>query len=63
MKRFIIATAIIMIALCTGCAYQQQPAQLVATTLPVYDFTEFLCRGTEIHVQQLINDPVSCLHD
>ena len=63
MKRFIIATAIFMITLCTGCAHQQQPAQLVATTLPVYDFTEFLCRGTEIHVQQLINDPVSCLHD
>lgn len=63
MKRFIIATAIFMITLCTGCAHQQQPAQLVATTLPVYDFTEFLCRGTQIHVQQLINDPVSCLHD
>lgn len=63
MKRFVIAIAIFIITLCSGCAHQQQPAQLVATTLPVYDFTEYLCRGTGIRVQQLINEPVSCLHD
>lgn len=63
MKRFIIATTIMIIALFTGCTQKQQPAQLVATTLPVYDFTVFLCRDTNISVQHLINEPVSCLHD
>jgi ABC-type Zn uptake system ZnuABC Zn-binding protein ZnuA len=36
---------------------------VVATTLPVYDFTVALCQNTDITVERLINESVSCLHD
>lgn len=45
-----------------GCAPSATP-QIVATTKPVYDFTTYLCRGTDLTVGQLITDGVSCLHD
>lgn len=45
-----------------GCSVQE-PADLVATTKPVYDFSVFLCQGTELKVSQLITENVSCLHD
>lgn len=46
-----------------GCCTQQQPSQVVATTLPVYEFTATLCQGTNIQVSQLVTEDVSCLHD
>lgn len=46
-----------------GCTSNQQNAQIVATTLPVYEFTTRLCQGTEITVTRLITENVSCLHD
>ena len=60
MKRLLF---ILILALClTGCAVQD-PADIVATTKPVYDFTAFLCQGTDLKVGQLITESVSCLHD
>ena len=38
-------------------------AQVVATTLPVYEFTAFICQGSGITVGQLVTENVSCLHD
>ena len=46
-----------------GCAASEPPAQVAATTLPVYEFTSRLCGGTEIAVSRLVNESVSCLHD
>lgn len=46
-----------------GCAPQEQPAQIAATTLPVYEFTSMLCSGTDITVTRLVTENVSCLHD
>ncbi len=46
-----------------GCASRQEPASVVATTKPVYDFTVYLCQGTNITVSQLVTENVSCLHD
>ena len=46
-----------------GCAASEPPAQVAATTLPVYEFTSRLCGGTEISVSRLVNESVSCLHD
>ena len=46
-----------------GCAASEPPAQVAATTLPVYEFTSHLCDGTEIAVSRLVNESVSCLHD
>lgn len=53
---------ILLVFLLCGC----RPAQeydIVATTLPVYSFTERLCSGTDITVGQLVTENVSCLHD
>lgn len=49
--------------LLAGCAPAQAPAQIAATTLPVYDFTSRLCQGTDVTVTRLVTEQVSCLHD
>ena len=64
MKRIIALTLI----LCTfvpllACGHPSEEAQIVATTLPVYEFTDALCANTGLLVSQLINENVSCLHD
>ena len=46
-----------------GCTVKEKPAQIVATTLPVYEFTQMLCNGTDLKVQRLINEDIACLHD
>ncbi len=62
MKRYFLILTLTLMLLC-GCHGQRQPAQIVATTLPVYDLTQRLCQGTELNCQRLITDSVSCLHD
>lgn len=47
----------------TGCEQKHPPAQIAATTLPVYEFTTILCEGTPLTVTQLVTEQVSCLHD
>ena len=64
MKRFL--SFLISIILCislVGCDTAKEKTQVVATTLPVYEFTHALCNGTGIGVKQLITESVSCLHD
>jgi ABC-type Zn uptake system ZnuABC Zn-binding protein ZnuA len=46
-----------------GCTAKQDSAQVAATTLPVYEFTVRLCEGTDIEVERLVTESVSCLHD
>lgn len=53
---------ILLLVLLPGCA-KEAPAEIVATTLPVYEFTAALCEGTGITVSRLITEEVSCLHD
>jgi len=62
MKRFFSFFLIILILLLSGCS-AEQPAQIAATTLPVYEFTSRLCDGTGITVARLVTEEVSCLHD
>lgn len=62
MKRFI-SIILLLVLTATGCATAQEPAQIAATTLPVYEFTARLCDGTGITVTRLITENVSCLHD
>lgn len=52
-----------MLFLLAGCASREAPAQIAATTLPVYEFTSRLCEGTGITVARLVTENVSCLHD
>lgn len=62
MKRLLIPILILTLLL-SGCTAAEAPAQVAATTLPVYEFTARLCEGTDITVTRLITENVSCLHD
>ncbi len=53
---------ILLCLLLTGCNIRE-PAQIAATTLPVFEFTSTLCQGTDLTVTQLVTEEVSCLHD
>lgn len=46
-----------------GCEKNQDSPQIVATTLPVYEFTSILCYGTDLTIGQLVTENISCLHD
>ena len=47
----------------TGCSGSAAPAQVAASTLPVFEFTAMLCQNTPISVTRLVTEEVSCLHD
>ena len=53
----------LLMLLCGGCHSKTTKPDIVATTLPIYTFTSRLCAGTDLTVEQLITENVSCLHD
>lgn len=61
MKR-LFAALLLCTVLCSGCASAPQ-VQIAATTLPVYQFTQAICRGTGLTVGRIVTESVSCLHD
>ena len=63
MKKLSVFILIISILLFSGCAQTMEKCDIVATTLPVYDFTSILCEGTDLTVGRLVTESVSCLHD
>ena len=64
MKRLLLWTVCLGLMLgCCACSSGTNSAQIVATTLPVYEFTAELCRGTDLTVSRLVTQEVSCLHD
>lgn len=62
MKKLSLCIIIIAFFLCS-CSISSPSCDIVATTLPVYDFTISLCAGTDLTVCRLITENVSCLHD
>lgn len=62
MKKILILLLSGLLVLLAGCS-AQAPAQIAATTLPVYEFTVRLCQGTGITVTRLVTEQISCLHD
>lgn len=62
-KLSFLLSCILVLLLFSGCGSTDTPAQVAATTLPVYDFTSRLCQDTPIRVTRLISEDVSCLHD
>lgn len=63
MKKLLILMLLLSVLLSTGCGVISQTYKIVATTLPVYDFTTMLCKGTDLAVGRLVTENVSCLHD
>lgn len=63
MKKLAIFALIISILALSGCGASPTDFDIVATTLPVYDFTSALCAGTDLSVGRLVTESVSCLHD
>jgi len=61
MKRIVIFS--LLLAFLCGCSPQPEPANIAATTLPVYEFAARLCDGTPLAVTRLVTEEVSCLHD
>ena len=59
----IIPILLICSLLLAGCGSKSPAPDITATTLPVYEFTQALCQGTELTVGRLITESVSCLHD
>ena len=55
--------ALLIIFLLTGCAAANDHYNIVATTLPVYDFASMICEGTDLTIGRLVTENVSCLHD
>lgn len=63
MKRIQIMLYSVLLVLLCGCAAASAPAQVAATTLPVYEFTARICQNTPLSVTRLVTEQVSCLHD
>lgn len=61
MKRLI--ALLVLLILLSGCTPVREPAQVAATTAPVYEFTQRLCRDTDLTVTRLITENISCVHD
>ena len=64
MKRyFILPIAFFLCCFLFGCNAGPESAHIAATTLPIYEFTAFLCQNTDITVSRLVTENISCLHD
>lgn len=63
MKHLVFFLIFILLVAWLGGCNTQSSSQVVATTLPVYEFSERICEGTDIAVTRLITENVSCLHD
>ena len=46
-----------------GCGQVAESVDIVTTTAPLFTFTTALCAGTDLSVDCLITENVSCLHD
>ncbi len=63
MKNFFIAFLLLLCIFFSACGTNQISTNVVATTLPIYEFTSQLCVGTDITVTQLVAEEISCIHD
>ena len=63
MKKLSVLILLLLLLIMGGCGNSNVSYQIIATTLPVYDFTSAICDGTPLTVGRLITENVSCLHD
>lgn len=62
MKKLTVFLLILAIVILSGCS-KTVSCSIVATTLPVYEFTSALCAGTDLSVGRLVTENIACLHD
>ena len=58
-KTFLFPALLALLVLLSGCRSQSQPAQIAATTLPVYEFTSRICADTPLTVTRLVTDSLN----
>lgn len=63
MKKLSVFLFIFILLISSGCTAGSENYDIVATTLPVYDFTAAICEGTDLTVGRLVTESASCLHD
>lgn len=63
MKKLLVLLLLLSVLLCAGCRQSSPTYDIVATTLPVYEFAVILCDGSDLSIGRLITENVSCLHD
>lgn len=64
MKKIVLfLNLILIVGILFGCTAVHDNVDIVATTLPVFEFATRLCEGTDITVGRLVTEEVSCLHD
>jgi len=63
MKKLSVFILLISMLFLAGCTQSTARYDIVATTLPVYDFTSQICENTDLTVGRLVTESVSCLHD
>ena len=63
MRRITLFLLPVLLALFCSCSIAYEKSDIAATTLPVYQFTAELCKGTGLSVTRLVTENVSCLHD
>ena len=56
MKKLSVFLIIVVLLLLCGCAAGNEDFDIIATTLPVYDFTAAICEGSELTVGRLMAD-------
>ena len=64
MKKWIVLLALCVLLLTAcGTAPRNSGPTVAATTAPLAQFLETLCENTDVQVELVISEPVSCLHD
>lgn len=63
MKKLSVFIMIISILLLSGCTGNSANYDVVATTLPVYEFTSLIIKDTGLSVGRIVTENISCLHD
>ena len=63
MKKLSVFLITLMLLFLCACTENSNHYDIVATTLPVYDFTTAICDGSGLTVGRLVTESVSCLHD
>lgn len=62
-KLTVVLTLLALLVTVSACTGNAVPAQVAATTLPVYEFSSRILDGSGITVTRLVTESVSCLHD